>query len=75
MSAAEGCDDHAVMPWDESHFPRSMVNLSPAVRSKAIEIANALLAEGYDEERAIRISIWQAKRWGAVIPATARRHG
>lgn len=37
------------MPWDESYFPRSMVNLAPAVRTKAIEIANALLEEGCDE--------------------------
>ncbi|HVW69093.1 MAG TPA: hypothetical protein VHB68_08955 [Steroidobacteraceae bacterium] len=51
------------MPWNESHFPRSMVNLPPDVRTKAIEIANALLAEGYEEGRAIRIAIAQAKRW------------
>jgi uncharacterized protein YdaT len=60
------------MPWDESYFPRSMVNLPPEVRSKAIEIANALLEEGYDEGRAIRIAISQARRWGAAIPV---RHG
>jgi len=40
-----------------------MVNLAPIVRAKAIEIANALLAEGYEEGRAIRIAIAQAKRW------------
>ncbi|HMD72508.1 MAG TPA: hypothetical protein VKG05_01475 [Steroidobacteraceae bacterium] len=51
------------MPWNESYFPRSMLHLAPAVRDKAIEIANALLAEGYDEGKAIRIAIAQAKRW------------
>lgn len=51
------------MPWSESYFPRSMANLPPPVRAKAIEIANALLAEGYEEGRAIRIAIAQAKRW------------
>jgi len=51
------------MPWNENYFPRSMVNLPPVVRDKAIEIANALLAEGYTEGRAIRIAIEQAKRW------------
>jgi len=51
------------MPWNESYFPRSMVNLAPRTRHKAIEIANALLAEGYEEGRAIRIGISQAKRW------------
>lgn len=33
------------------------------VREKAIEIANALLAEGYEEGSAIRIAITAAKRW------------
>ena len=51
------------MPWNESHHPRSMTNLPPAVREKAIEIANALLGQHYDEGRAIRIAISQAKRW------------
>ena len=36
---------------------------SAAVRSKAIEIANALLAEGYDEGKAIRIALPVAGRW------------
>jgi len=51
------------MPWSDSYFPRSMVNLPLHTRHKAIEIANALLAEGYEEGRAIRIGISQAKRW------------
>ncbi len=53
------------MPWNENYFPKSMLHLEPMVRDKAIEIANALLAEGYDEGRAIRIAIAQAKRWAA----------
>jgi uncharacterized protein YdaT len=40
-----------------------MENLPPVVRSKAIEIANALLAEGYEEGMAIRIAIAKAKEW------------
>lgn len=51
------------MPWNETYFPRSMIHLSPLARAKAIEIANALLIEGYEEGRAIRIAIAQAKRW------------
>jgi uncharacterized protein YdaT len=51
------------MPWDEYRYPPSMQHLSPIARAKAIEIANAMLAEGYDEGRAIRIAIAQAKRW------------
>lgn len=42
-----------------------MNNLPEEVRAKAIDIANALLAEGEDEGRAIRIGIAQAKRWAA----------
>ena len=51
------------MPWNQSYFPQSMRNLPPQVREKAIEIANALLAQGYDEGKCIRIGIAQAKRW------------
>jgi uncharacterized protein YdaT len=55
------------MPWNSDYFPPSMKHLAPAVRDKAIAIANALLAEGYPEGQAIRIAIGQAKQW-------ARRH-
>jgi len=44
-----------------------MTHLAPVVRSKAIEIANALLEEGHDEGFAIRVAIARAKEW-------ARRH-
>ena len=65
------------MPWDEAYYPRSMRNLLPEVRSKAIEIANALLEEGYDERKAIRIAIAKAKQWtgqkgGRPCPPFAR---
>lgn len=53
------------MPWNETDFPASMRHLSPPVRAKAIEIANALLEEGMDEGRAIRIAIAKAKQWAA----------
>jgi len=56
------------MPWDADYYPRSMIHLPAAVRMKAIEIANALLAAGYDEGRAIRIGIAKAREW-------ALRHG
>ena len=51
------------MPWSPERFPAAMLHLTPPVRAKAIEIANALLADGYEEGRAIRIAIAQAKRW------------
>jgi uncharacterized protein YdaT len=40
-----------------------MARLMPAVRDKAIEIANALLAEGHDEGFAIRVGIARARDW------------
>jgi uncharacterized protein YdaT len=49
------------MPWDDTYYPRSMRNLPPEVRLKAIEIANALLEEGYDDGTAIRIAIAKGK--------------
>jgi uncharacterized protein YdaT len=56
------------MPWNSAYYPVSMNHLAPEVRDKAIEIANALLEQGYDEGRAIRIAIAKAKEW-------AQRHG
>jgi uncharacterized protein YdaT len=49
-------------------YPTSMRHLSEVTRAKAIEIANALLAEGMDDGRAIRIGIARAEDW-------ARRRG
>ena len=51
------------MPWTKQDYPTSMKNLETRVRHKAIDIANALLDEGYSEDRAIPIAIAQARRW------------
>lgn len=51
------------MPWAEKDYPDSMKNLDPKVRRKAIDIANAMLAEGYEEGKAIPIATAQAKKW------------
>ncbi|MHB9024899.1 MAG: DUF2188 domain-containing protein [Armatimonadota bacterium] len=51
------------MPWLENDYPASMKNLTPEVRNKAIEIANALLEDGYEEGRAIAIGTAQAEEW------------
>lgn len=53
------------MPWTEFDYPASMRHLPEWVRLKAIEIANALLEEGMDEGKAIRIAIAKAKAWAA----------
>ena len=53
------------MPWNADDYPVSMRHLSEPARQKAIGIANALLAEGMDEGRVIRIAIAKAKEWAA----------
>ena len=59
------------MPWNSEYFPVAMRHLSEVTREKAIAIANALLAEGMDEGKAIRIAISKAKEWarGHHLPA------
>ena len=52
-----------------------MRHLDQRVREKAIEIANALLEEGYDEGKAIRIAIAKAKEWAAHHAAPRRAEG
>lgn len=44
-------------------YPTSMKNLAPLIRKKAIDIGNALLADGYPDDRAIPIAISQAEKW------------
>lgn len=56
------------MPWNETDYPAAMRNLPPALRAKAIEIANALLAAGHPEGQAIRIAIARAKQWAGRAP-------
>jgi len=53
------------MPWTLERYPPAMQHVAPAVRLKAIEIANAMLAEGYDEGRAIRMAIAAARKWAS----------
>ncbi|MGX7162814.1 DUF2188 domain-containing protein [Enterococcus massiliensis] len=51
------------MSWNMKDYPVSMKNLDHLVRKKAIDIGNALLTDGYPEDRAIPIAISQAKKW------------
>lgn len=51
------------MRWNMSDYPPSMKNMEPLVRKKAIDIANALEAEGYEDSRAIPIAQKQAQDW------------
>ncbi|WJY27113.1 MULTISPECIES: hypothetical protein [Sporosarcina] len=49
------------MPWTKDDYPATFKNETPEVRNKAIEVANALLREGYSEGRAISIGLAQAR--------------
>ncbi|MFC4559990.1 DUF2188 domain-containing protein [Virgibacillus kekensis] len=51
------------MPWTLNDYPSSMKNLDKVTKKKAIDIANSMVDEGYDEGRAIPIAIEQAKEW------------
>lgn len=51
------------MPWNMQDYPSSLKNLNKITRKKAIDIANALVDEGYDDNRAIPIATEQAKEW------------
>ena len=49
------------MPWNKKNYPPSMKNLPTEIREKAVEIANAMLAENADEGMAIATGISRAK--------------
>lgn len=51
------------MPWTTNRYPKSMEHLPEIVRLKAIEIANALLADDMEEGKAIRIAIAKTREW------------
>ena len=51
------------MPWTDAYYPKSMMHLPDPARQKAIDIANALLEQGMEEGKAIRIAIAKAKEW------------
>ena len=46
-------------------YPNSLKNFDELTRKKIIDIANALEANGYEEDRAIPIAIDQGKEWMA----------
>lgn len=51
------------MPWTMNDYPSSLKNLYQPAKKKAIDIANVLVDEGYDENRAIPIATKQAEEW------------
>ena len=53
------------MLWTKNNYPDSMKDLEEPIRNKAIEIANSLFKDGYDQPRSIAIAICQAKNWAS----------
>ncbi|WP_460945547.1 DUF2188 domain-containing protein [Spirosoma daeguense] len=51
------------MPWSKTDYPNSLKYFMAPVRNKAIEIANALLADGAPDDRAIAIATSKAEEW------------
>lgn len=51
------------MPWNGQDYPDSFKNLDEPVREKAIEIANALVRDGYEDSRAIPIALDRAREY------------
>ncbi|CCH55662.1 hypothetical protein BN8_04940 [Fibrisoma limi BUZ 3] len=51
------------MPYTKKEYPASLKNFMAPVRNKAIDIANALLADGNDEQKSIAIATAQAEDW------------
>ena len=63
------------MPWTKYEYPDSLKNFTAEVRDKAIEIANALMDDGYEEDRAIAIATAQAKEWAENRDKQIRKKG
>ncbi|MCK8491187.1 MULTISPECIES: hypothetical protein [Spirosoma] len=53
------------MPFTKKEYPDSLKYFMAPVRNKAIDIVNALLAEGSDETRAIAIGTAKAEEWAS----------
>lgn len=51
------------MPWTMEDYPQSLKNLDKLERKKAIDIANAMLKDGYKESDVIPIATQQAEKW------------
>lgn len=62
------------MPWTKKDYPVSLKNFMAPVRNKAIDIANALLADGNDESKAIAISTAKAEEWALKRKIKVRKN-
>ena len=51
------------MPWYNGSFPPSYKNQPPEIRTKAVEIANELLLQGFEEGVAIATGLKKARQF------------
>lgn len=51
------------MPWYNGTYPPSYKNQPPDIRAKAVEIANELLLQGFDEGAAIATGLKKAREF------------
>lgn len=51
------------MSWTMEDYPQSWKNFDELERKKAIDIGNAMLKDGYEEENVIPIATKQAESW------------
>ena len=51
------------MFWTNTQYPSDMRHLPERIREKAIEIANQLQMNGYNETKAVPIAIAEARTW------------
>ncbi|MGA8513293.1 MAG: hypothetical protein WB821_00795 [Burkholderiaceae bacterium] len=57
------------MFWNQTNYPNSINQLPTELRPKAIEIANALLEQGAQEDKAVRLGMATASHWSHLYPA------
>jgi hypothetical protein len=57
------------MLWTQTNYPIPMNKLPTELRPKAIEIANALLKQGAQEDKAVRLGMATASHWSHLYPA------
>lgn len=61
------------MIWTLDNFPAAINHLTPLTRKKALAIANALVAQGFQEKLALSIASSQAKQWYREATVQERR--
>jgi uncharacterized protein YdaT len=61
------------MSWMMLEYVLSTQELAAPVKDKAVELADALLNEGYEEDRAIPIAIAQAKKWAETTTVANKK--